>query len=94
MFSVLMQQKAHNHLIICVFAAPPAFKLKKSERKKIKASSPFSSNRDYNLDLNKKFELKKGDKKVTQFKEFQHKGGDWKVRKIAIHLNFPSWSPL
>jgi len=62
-----------------LIAAPPAFKIRKNERRKVKASSPFSNDRDYNLDLGKKFELKKSEKKLTQFKEFQHKGGDWKV---------------
>ncbi|VDI03094.1 Hypothetical predicted protein, partial [Mytilus galloprovincialis] len=62
-----------------LYRAPPAFKIKKSERRKVKTSSPFSSNRDYNLNLNKKFELKKSDRKGTEFREFQQHRGDWKA---------------
>ncbi|XP_063406174.1 uncharacterized protein LOC134690130 [Mytilus trossulus] len=62
-----------------LYQAPPAFKIKKSERRKVKTSSPFSSNRDYNLNLNKKFELKKSDRKGTEFREFQQHRGDWKA---------------
>ncbi|XP_063418318.1 uncharacterized protein LOC134701111 isoform X2 [Mytilus trossulus] len=62
-----------------LYTTPPAFKIKKSERRKVKTSSPFSSNRDYNLNLNKKFELKKSDRKGTEFREFQQHRGDWKA---------------
>lgn len=77
LFMILVLRFKHLLLI----AAPPAFKIKKSERRKVKTSSPFSSNRDYNLNLNKKFELKKSDRKGTEFREFQQHRGDWKVIK-------------
>ncbi|KAH3709671.1 hypothetical protein DPMN_069134 [Dreissena polymorpha] len=64
-----------------LYKTPPAFKLKKSPTRRIEARSPFSTDRKYTLPKGKGLDIKKSDKKLTEFKDF--KGGDvsWKEPK-------------
>ncbi|KAL4218127.1 hypothetical protein ACF0H5_022863 [Mactra antiquata] len=64
-----------------LYKPPPPFKLKKSPKRSIEARSPFSTNRSFDLPKGKGVDIKKSDKKPTQFKEFKKGDAGWKEPK-------------
>ncbi|ELU13058.1 hypothetical protein CAPTEDRAFT_200115 [Capitella teleta] len=57
---------------------PKPFKIKQRERKSIEARSPFSTERTYDYDLGKGFNVKRSDKKLTEFDEIERGEHGWK----------------
>ncbi|XP_052763049.1 uncharacterized protein LOC128205452 isoform X2 [Mya arenaria] len=64
-----------------LYKPPPAFKLKKSPHRSIDSRSPFSTDRNYDLPKGSGFQLKKSDKKLTEFKDFRNVDVSWKEPK-------------
>jgi hypothetical protein len=69
--------------------APKAFTLKQREKKVITSSSPFSSDRDLNLPTYGNFDIKKSDKKATEFIPFDRPDDSWEVSKRFLALTEP-----
>lgn len=59
--------------------APPAFKVKHRKNRPTESRSPFSTDRKYDVPTGSGFHVKKSEKKLTEFKEFKHHEGEWKV---------------
>nr|XP_022296182.1 cyclin-dependent kinase 12-like [Crassostrea virginica] len=57
---------------------PPPFKVKHRKNRLTESRSPFSSDRKYDLPTGSGFQVKKSEKKLTEFKEFKHHEGEWK----------------
>lgn len=69
-------------LIFVKFSAPPAFKVKPRKSRQIDSRSPFSSERKFNLPKGSGFQVKKSEKKLTEFHEFKQNEGNWKVGSL------------
>lgn len=61
-----------------LYKAPPPFKVKHRKNRLTESRSPFSSDRKYDLPTGSGFQVKKSEKKLTEFKEFKHHEGEWK----------------
>ncbi|XP_064596737.1 uncharacterized protein LOC135463408 [Liolophura sinensis] len=78
--------------------APPAFKLKSREKKEIVSRSPFSTDRQLDVPTGEGFMVKKSNKKLTEFTEFNRSGQNWKEpKKFELQENVRKttefWSP-
>ena len=71
-----------------LFLAPPPFKVKHRKNRLTESRSPFSSDRKYDLPTGSGFQVKKSEKKLTEFKEFKHHEGEWKVGKVSHLITF------
>lgn len=68
-----------NPVTFNYITAPPAFKVKHRKNRATESRSPFSTDRKYDLPTGSGFHVKKSEKKLTEFKEFKHHEGEWKV---------------
>ncbi|XP_055996833.1 uncharacterized protein LOC125683138 isoform X3 [Ostrea edulis] len=77
---------------------PPAFKVKPRKSRQIDSRSPFSSERKFNLPKGSGFQVKKSEKKLTEFHEFKQNEGNWKqpdkfTIKKSEKLATDFWAP-
>ena len=70
------------------FIAPAAFKLKDKKKKTTTSTSPFSTNRQYNIKTGSGIQIKKSDKELTKFIEGPSREGSlWKVNICYANIS-------